>query len=188
MDKVIDFEDNNNSNELIQNDLDQNEFDQNEISIEERAYYNSLSSKKIFDFNLLSNNKNSRNKNTKEIKEKNDTIKILYDISPNNKTWKSNRAVKHMKNDGKVKLERRTFNPRPLPPNWDNLRGCVNNDNDINDINKNDVLFPTLKLQPDLNKKENYEVFNESNKIKLPKIPQNPKIHSAWNKMMKKNN
>lgn len=170
MDKVIDFEETNSEEELIEDELE--EIEDEEMTAEERAYYNSITSKMSFDFDSLptisskKENKKARKdrkkqRSLKKLEEENEAQKIL---ETKKKTWKSSRAEKHKKADGIVKIEVRKFNPRPLPLDWDEEKGCVKvmlkkKEPEIK------VSFPTLGLA--------------SKKVT------NSKISNAWGKMMK---
>lgn len=163
MDKVLDFEDKvseeNSDNESIE-ELPEEE----EITAEERAYYNSLvCDKPMEDFSeLVVQKKDKKNKKQKDKKQS------LFDLldQEKKKTWSSKRAEDRKFKDGKIKqkIEKRKFNPRPLPHNWDDEKGCIVEI--IKEIKKE--LFPVLNKTPSIT----------SNVIK-------PKVASIWSKMRK---
>lgn len=166
MDKVLDFEENlsqeNSDNESIE-ELPEEE----EITAEERAYYNSLvCNKPMEDFSELVVEKSNKNKQKKPQKSKKQS---LFDLIEEKKSWKSSRAEDRKFKDGKIKqkMERRKFNPRPLPHNWDNEKGCIVEI--VKEISKE--LFPTLNNESQVS-------LIKTNVIK-------PKVASIWSKMRK---
>ena len=185
MDKVLNFEekpisDNEEDNEET-SEVDEM-LEDNEMTAEEIAYYNSITANmKTFDISDLEF-QHKKKKKRKEKKESNNKsiFELIEESKP--KTWKSKRADNQRMKDGKVKLEKRKFNPRPLPLNWDEENGCEKKVNVIqNQTLPSIVSFPTLG-------KSNTKDEKSENKVepKLPVIKTKPKVASIWSKMLKK--
>lgn len=171
MDKVINFEDNESPEDNdLQEDLE-DDISDNEMTVEERSYYNSITLKKSFNIDLFFNNDNNKKVKKKKRKDKNlknqNDSEIINIFNQKNKTWKSSRAEKHKKTDGKIKIEKRTFNPRPLPSDW-------NERNKSNKLEQKPSKTPSLQSLSNLNK-DNVKTL------------QFPKLSGAWSKMIKKN-
>ena len=176
MDKVLNFEEKSISDEENSNE-EEEILEEDEMSAEEIEYYRKLTMKSA-GFDLNSYTVEGKKKKEKDKKEKKNNKVDLFDFFSEPKTWKSKRADNKRYLDGKVKVERRKFNPRPLPLNWDDEKGCEIVKNVISENS-----FPTLGLSNE--SKE--EKVNESKeeKVKL-RVVKKSKVSSAWSKIMKK--
>ena len=182
MDKVINFKDDEeyNNDDYYEGDEgnegdegdegDENELvSEDEITAEERAYYNSITSKISNNLNIISNDEINKRKQEKinlkkekklkkmqKFKDKFEAVEKLYNKK---KKWKSSRAEKHKRENGVIKVERRKFNPRPLPLDW----------NSINNLDKNIISIPSLESFPSLGNK-------------IESIKPNNNLLGIWNK------
>lgn len=157
MDKVLNFEEEQVSEEEIN---EEEELEDNEMTAEEFQYYKEITMKNTgFDLSLFQDD----NKQKKKKREKKNNKIETFDLFEEPKSWKSDRADKKRFKDGKVRVKKRKFNPRPLPLNWDDEKGC-----EIIKTVETKQSFPVLGLGDS------------------KKVVKKPKVSAVWAKMMKK--
>lgn len=146
MDKVFNFEENYNTDEDYSIEEEENsELSEYEIDPEERAYYHKLTTENCkSDLTLFTKETKKTEIKYKKNKKNNKTKKLLDLEIENKPKWKSKRAeMQKFKNGKQITGEKRKFNPRPLPLDWnkenENLQ-AVNDENNFpvlgNPVNK----------------------------------------------------
>ena len=182
MDKIIGFKEDNIDKKDLYEESDEESIDDYELTDEEREYLNSLT-KNCKQTDILFDQENKLENLKKEqdierdidrnIKRRDfDQKKIVMAsiLAHEQKTWKSSRANKHKKENGKIIIEKRKFNPRPLPNNWEEILGCSKKQRTNNFVIEKITDYPTLGLGKPKIKKQLVNNFSDLIKKTLKKI------------------